>query len=262
MKNQSQEFLKEIANLSPEQRKLFERRLQERGLKRPQVQAISRRQTSDPLPLSFAQQRLWFIQQLDPSNSSYNVPSALRLRGRLNVAVLERTLNEIVRRHETLRTTFSTNADKQPIQIISPFQAFSLPVVDLTQSTETQAEIERIIIEFTQLCFDLNSSLLRLALLQFNEADFILLMTTHHIISDRWSIGVFLREMGLLYKAFVENQDSPLAELPVQYADWAIWQRQRLQGEVLETQVNYWKQQLGDELPVLELPLDYPRPAI
>ncbi len=261
MKNQSQEFLKQIANLSPEQRKLFERRLQQRGLKRLNVQTIPRRQTSD-LPLSFAQQRLWFIQQLDPSNSSYNVPSALRLRGRLNVAILERTLNEIVRRHETLRTTFTTNADKQPIQIISPFKPFSLPVFDLTQLTEKEAEIERIVTEFTQHPFDFSHPLLRLILLQLDETDFILLMATHHIISDRWSIGVFLREMGILYKAFVENKNSPLAELPIQYADWAIWQRQRLQGELLETQVNYWKQQLGDELPVLELPLDYPRPAI
>ncbi len=261
MKNQSQDFFKEIANLSPEQRKLFERRLQEKGLKRPQVQIIPRRHTSEA-PLSFAQQRLWFIQQLDPRNSSYNVPSALRLRGQLNVSVLEQTLNEIVRRHETLRTTFSTNADQQPIQIISPFQPFSLPIIDLTQLTENPAEIEGIILKFTQRCFALNSPLLRLALLQLNEIDYILLLTTHHIISDRWSIGVFLREMGILYKAFIDNQNSPLTELPVQYADWALWQRQRLQGELLENQVNYWKQQLGDELPVLELPLDYPRPAI
>ncbi|MGB3533919.1 MAG: amino acid adenylation domain-containing protein [Microcoleaceae cyanobacterium] len=262
MKNQSQEIFKEIANLSPEQRKLFERRLQQKGLKRPQVQAIPPRQTSDSLALSFAQQRLWFIQQLDPNNSSYNVPSALRLRGRLNVAVLEKTLNEIVRRHETLRTTFATNADKQPIQIISPFQAFSLPVIDLTQLTTTQIEIERIIREVTQQHFDLSYPLLRLTLLQLDKTEFILSMITHHIISDRWSIGVFLREMGILYKAFIENKDSPLTELPIQYADWAIWQRQRLQGEVLETQVNYWQQQLGDELPILELPLDYQRPAI
>ncbi|MEL7039186.1 MAG: amino acid adenylation domain-containing protein [Cyanobacteria bacterium J06592_8] len=262
MKNQSQKIFQEIESLSPEQRKLFERRLQQRGLKRPQAQAIPRRQTSDPLPLSFAQQRLWFIQQLDPRNTSYNVPSALRLRGQLKVTILEKTLNEIVRRHETLRTTFATNAEKQPIQIISPFKPFSLPVVDLTQLTATQAEIERIIAEFVRHPFDLNSPLLRLTLLQLGEADFILLMITHHIISDRWSIGVFLREMSLVYKAFVTEQASPLAELPIQYADWAIWQRQRLQGEVLEKQVNYWQQQLGDELPVLELPLDYQRPAI
>jgi amino acid adenylation domain-containing protein len=250
------ELSQQIANLTPEQRILFEKRLKQKGLKHPQLQSIPKRQHSDSLPLSFAQQRLWFIQQLDPNNYSYNVPSAFRLKGKLEVKVLEQTLNEIVKRHETLRTTFGIDATKQPIQIIIPFEPFSLPIIDVTE-TEIQQLAET---EFQQP-FDLTEPLLRLKLLKLAETDHVLLLTAHHIISDRWSIGVFIREMTLLYSCFAQKKASPLRELSIQYADWAIWQRQRLQDTEKNKQITYWKQQLND-LSILELPTDRPRPAI
>lgn len=253
MKDLSQQ----IANLTLEQRTLFEKRLKQKGLKHPQLQSIPKRQNSDSLPLSFAQQRLWFIQQLDLNNYSYNVPSSFRLKGKLEVTVLEQTLNEIVKRHETLRTTFGIDIAKQPIQNIISFEPFSLPVVDVAE-TEIQQLAET---EF-QHPFDLTQPLLRLKLLRLGEIDHVLLLTTHHIICDRWSIGVFLREMTVLYSSFARKQASPLPELSIQYADWAIWQRQRL-GKDAPWRVStaYWKQQLND-LSVLELPTDRPRPAI
>ncbi|GFE67459.1 non-ribosomal peptide synthetase [Chroococcus sp. FPU101] len=252
MKDLSQQ----IANLTPAQRILFEKRLKQKGLKHPQFQAIPRRQHRDSLPLSFAQQRLWFIQQLDPDNYSYNVPSAFRLVGQLEINILEQTLNEIIKRHETLRTTFSIDENKQPIQIIVPFEPISLPVIDVVE-TEIQSIAET---EF-RYPFDLTKPLLRVKLLRLTQTDHVLLLTAHHIISDRWSVGVFIREMTLLYSSFAQNKLSPLSELPIQYADWAIWQRQRLQDTELEKQINYWKQQLQD-LSNLELPTDRPRPAI
>ncbi|WP_181280580.1 non-ribosomal peptide synthetase [Aphanothece hegewaldii] len=251
MKDLSQQ----IANLTPEQRILFEKRLKQKGLKHPQIQAIPRRQHTDSLPLSFAQQRLWFIQQLDPNNYSYNVPTAFRLVGKLEINILEQTLNEIIKRHETLRTTFTIDENKQPIQIIVPFEPISLPVIDVVE-TEIQSIAE------TEFCypFDLTKPLLRVKLLRLTQTDHVLLLTAHHIISDRWSVGIFIREMTLLYSSFAQNKPSPLSELPIQYADWAIWQRQRLQ-DTEEKQITYWRQQLQD-LSIIELPTDRPRPAI
>lgn len=250
------ELSQQIANLTPEQRILFEKRLKQKGLKHPQLQSIPKRQHSDSLSLSFAQQRLWFIQQLDPNNYSYNVPSSFRLKGKLEVQVLEQTLNEIVKRHETLRTTFGIDATKQPIQIIIPFEPFSLPIIDVTE-----AEIQQLAETEFQQPFALTQPLLRLKLLKLAETDHVLLLTAHHIISDRWSIGVFIREMTLLYSSFTQKQASPLPELTIQYADWAIWQRQRLQDTEKNKQVTYWKKQLSN-LSLLELPTDRTRPVI
>lgn len=218
----------QIANLSPEHRTLFEKRLKQKGLKRPKTETIPRRKESNTLPLSFAQARLWFVQQLDPGNSSYNVPSALHLKGQLNVAVLEQTFNEIVRRHETLRTSFTNTLEKQAIQVIAATQHLTLSVVDLREIPKIEQEVQRLATEESKRPFDLTKQLLRLTLLQLGEAEYVLLMTAHHIISDRWSVGVFLREMTVLYKAFSNGEASPLPELPIQYADWAIWQRQWL----------------------------------
>ncbi|ELR97624.1 non-ribosomal peptide synthetase [Gloeocapsa sp. PCC 73106] len=250
------DLFQQIANLTPEQRILFEKRLKQKGLKYSESQSIPKRQDSDHFSLSFAQQRLWFIQQLEPDNYSYNVPSAFRLRGELNIQVLERTLNEIVKRHETLRTTFAIDTAKQPVQIITPYESFSLPMLEVVE-TDIQSLVER---EF-QRPFDLTKPLLRLKLLKVSEIEHVLLITTHHIICDRWSVGVFVREMTILYASFAQNQASPLPELSIQYADWAVWQRQRLTDRELDKQINYWKQQLHD-LSVLELPTDRTRRAI
>jgi amino acid adenylation domain-containing protein len=219
-------------------------------------------------PASFAQQRLWFFDQLFPSNSFYNVSAALRLTGSLNLAALEQTFNEIVRRHEALRTTFRM-LEGQLVQVISPTLTLRLPVVDLRHlsAADRDAEIRRLATEVRSRPFDLSQDpLLRVMLLQLNSSEQVLLLNLHHIICDGWSIGVLTRELGTLYTAFVNNQPSPLPELPIQYADFAHWQREWLQGvgvtheSPLQVQLAYWKQQL-DNLPLLNLPTNRPRPA-
>ena len=214
------------------------------------------------LPLSFAQQRLWFIDQLDPGNSVYNFPAALRLKGQLNVAALERSINEIVKRHETLRTTFVT-VDGRPAQVIAPTVIVTLPVLSLQELSESarEAEVQRLVIAEAHQPFDLaRGPLLRVTLLRLAEEEHVGLLTMHHIVSDGWSTGILIREMAFFYKSFSSERSSSLPELAIQYADFAHWQRQWLQGEVLETQLNYWKERLLDA-PLLELPTDHPRPA-
>ncbi|KYC36593.1 non-ribosomal peptide synthetase [Scytonema hofmannii PCC 7110] len=255
------DFSQQLAALSPEQRMLFEKRLKQRSLTPLKTSEISKRKEQNELPLSFAQQRLWFFQQLNPDNSAYNVFSALRLEGQLNVALLAKVFTEIVRRHESLRTTFITNSEGQPIQAIASAQPITLPIVDLKEAPNKEQEVQRLAITEAQQPFDLTKPLLRITLLQLEQTEYVLLLTMHHIVSDRWSLGVFVREMKALYEAFSRKQPSPLPELPIQYADWAIWQQEYLQGTVLSAQMAYWKQQLAN-LPVLELPTDRPRPAV
>jgi len=214
-------------------------------------------------PASFAQARLWFLDQFEPGSPFYNLPTAVRLKGRLNVAILEQSFQEIVRRHEALRTTFTT-VEGQPVQEISPDLIFALQVVNLRELPETEREVkaQALATQEAQRPFNLEQGpLLRATLLQLNEEEQILLLTMHHIVSDGWSMGVLIRELAALYKAFSAGQPSPLPALPIQYADFAIWQRDWLQGEVLETQLSYWKQHLYNAPPLLELPSDRPRPT-
>ena len=230
-------------------------------------------------PASFAQQRLWFIDQLVPGNAFYNVPTALRLTGSLNLSALEQTFNEIVRRHEALRTRFGM-VEEQLVQAIStescanapavpqgneaPTLTIPLPVVDLRELSAEERELQakRLITEESVRPFDLATGpLIRLMLLKLDETEHILLLNLHHIICDDWSIGVLIRELSTIYTAFAQNQPSPLAELPLQYADFAHWQREWLQGEELETQLAYWQKHLGGT-PVLNLPSDRPKPTI
>jgi hypothetical protein len=216
------------------------------------------------LLLSFAQARLWFLEQLEPGSSAYNIPAAVRLTGSLDVAALEQSLNEIVLRHEALRTTFGM-VSGEPIQVIAPVKALTLPLVDLRSLPEAthQAEVERLATSEAQQPFDLAMGpLLRATLLHLGEAEHVLLLTMHHIVSDGWSMGVLIRELAALYEAFSSGKPSPLPQLPIQYADFAHWQRQWLQGEVLAAQLSYWQQQLAGAPAVLELPTDRPRPAI
>ena len=216
------------------------------------------------LPLSFAQQRLWFIDQLDPGNSVYNFPVAVRLKGSLNLAALEQSLNEIVRRHEALRTTFSM-VDGQPAQVIASRLMITVPVVDLRALPEIQreAEVQRLVVEEARRPFDLaRGPLLRARVLQLGEDEQVGLLTMHHIVSDGWSAGILVREMAALYQAYCCESPSPLPELPIQYADFAYWQREWLQGAVLQRQLDYWKKQLDGSPPLLELPEDHPRPAV
>ncbi|HKS30093.1 MAG TPA: condensation domain-containing protein [Pyrinomonadaceae bacterium] len=215
-------------------------------------------------PMSFAQQRLWFLDQLEPESAAYNIPGAVRLRGRLDRSALSESLNEIIRRHEALRTSFNM-LEGQPVQVITPSLQIELKVTSLEEVDEAEREewAEKLVMEESQRAFDLKRApLLRASLLRLGEEDHIFLLTMHHIISDGWSIGVMLAELTALYAAYLEGKPSPLPELPIQYADFAVWQRDWLKGEVLEEQLSYWKEQLGGELPALELPADYARPQV
>jgi amino acid adenylation domain-containing protein len=214
-------------------------------------------------PLSFAQQRLWFLDQYEPDNILYNIPAAIRLKGALNVTALERSLSEILRRHEALRTTFSI-VDDRPVQVINEIWDFSLALIDLRESSlEEKEEIAaRLAAEEARKPFNLaEGPLLRVKLLRLAEDDQVLLITMHHIISDGWSIKVLIREIGALYEAYANGREAALPELPIQYADFASWQRGWLQGERLEEQLSYWRGQLADAPPLLELPTDRPRPT-
>ncbi len=228
-----------------------------------QTQGIVPATRNQNLPLSFAQQRLWFLEQFLPDNPLYNFPQSFHLVGQLNLSALEESINEIIRRHEILRTTFAF-LDGQPVQIIAPTLTVPLHRIDLRSLSGSQkdTEIQRLTIEECQRSFNLNhGSLVRTTLLQLGAEEYVLLLNIHHIVFDGWSVATFFRELRLLYQAFVNGQPSPLTELPIQYADFALWQRQWLQGEVLSEQLDYWKQQLTD-LPILQLPSDRPRPAI
>jgi amino acid adenylation domain-containing protein/FkbM family methyltransferase len=250
--------------LSEETRELLELLLREESIELPQAQKIPRRQTTSQLPLSFAQQRLWFLDQLQPETSTYNMAGAFSLEGKLDLEALEKAINEIVNRHEALRTTFEIE-DGEPVQVVSPPQKLSLPLMDLSRLPGARREAQALALatEEARLPFDLaRGPLMRVKLLRLATDQHVMLLTTHHIISDGWSVGVFVEELGQLYKAFSLGEPSPLPELPIQYADFAIWQRQWLQGETLENELSYWRSELAGSLSVLELPADRPRPAV
>ena len=216
------------------------------------------------LPLSFAQQRLWFVQQLSPDNDSYNMLEALRLDGALNIVALEQSLNELVRRHEILRTTFPT-VDGKPIQKIAPATTLNLSIHDLQglSADEQTTQIQQIAESQASAPFNLAfGPLVQFTLLQLSLKEYVLLLKMHHIIYDGWSLNIFFGELSQLYAAFTQGLPNPLPELSIQYADFAFWQRQWLTGEVLERQVNYWQKQLAGVPPVLKLPTDKPRPPI
>jgi amino acid adenylation domain-containing protein len=227
------------------------------------IPPIERLTLDGPAPLSFAQQRLWFLDQLEPGSPAQNLPSAIRLRGNLDVSALRQSLDYIVARHETLRTTFKM-VEGIPAQIIASKANLDLPVVDLQDlpEAEREARVQQLAHEAAQASFDLaQGPLLRLSLLRLNAEEHVALLTMHHIVSDGWSVGVFVRELSALYEAFARDESPELPELPIQYSDYAMWQRQWLQDEVLDTQFAYWKQHLADAPAVVELPADHPRAA-
>ncbi|MFZ5917840.1 MAG: amino acid adenylation domain-containing protein, partial [Chloroflexota bacterium] len=257
------ELLKDLAKLPAEKRKLLEMLLKEQGVDLSRSMIVPQSREKNEFPLSFAQQRLWFLDQLEPGSPMYNIPSAVRLSGHLDLRAFERALSEIVRRHEALRTTFISR-NGSPVQIITPELALDLPVVDLRHLPETEREDEalRLAQEEAQQPFDLTADpMLRVRLLQLADREWVVLLTMHHIASDGWSMGVLIGELAALYEAFSQERPSPLSDLSIQYADFAVWQRQWLRGKTLDDQVAYWKQQLGDGLAPLELPTDRPRPA-
>jgi aspartate racemase len=229
------------------------------GAARPSIRPVPR---DADAPLSFAQLRLWFLEQLEPGSNLYNIGRALRLSGLLDVRALEATLTEIVRRHESLRTTF-TVVDRVPVQRIGSAKPVDAPVIDLTELPPAEREplAESLATQEASRTFDLSAGpLIRFLLLKLEAREWIVVFTTHHIVSDGWSNLVLLREMAMLYEAICEDKPSPLPELPIQYADYASWQRGAFSGEPLEKHFAYWRRQLSGPTPVLNLPADRPRP--
>ncbi|HYO73600.1 MAG TPA: MupA/Atu3671 family FMN-dependent luciferase-like monooxygenase, partial [Archangium sp.] len=222
---------------------------------------IPRAPRNELLPLSYAQQRLWFLDQYQPGSALYNMPAAMRLKGTLDVAALERAFADVMRRHEALHTIFQAH-EGEPIQVITPGMTWALEVEELGQLPELEREAEalRLAREEASRPFDLaRGPLLRARLLRMTAAEHVLLVTMHHIVSDSWSVGVLIREVVTLYAAFATGKPSPLPELPIQYADYAVWQREWLQGQVLTKQLEYWRKQLEGAPPALELSTDWPR---
>jgi amino acid adenylation domain-containing protein/non-ribosomal peptide synthase protein (TIGR01720 family) len=253
-----------LASLSPEQRRLLELRLKQKGLTAPKAQSVIQpRQNQGSLPLSFAQERLWVLHQLQPDVPFYNEVHFFHLRGILNVAALEQSFNAIAQRHAVLRSTFAT-VEGKPVQSVAPFHPLTLPLIDLTDQAETEREAtaRSIATQEAQHPFDLaNDSLVRIKLIRLSSTHHILLLTVHHIVCDGWSVGVFIHELATFYNAFATGEPISLPDLPIQYTDFAAWQQEWLQGELLETQLAYWKRHLSGTLPVLELPTTRPRPT-
>ncbi len=232
--------------------------------------SITPRGPDQPAPLSYAQQRLWFLDQWEPGSPSYNVPAAVRLTGPLNLPALQQAINEIVRRHEVLRTSFAT-VNGVAVPQVAADVTLPLLVTDLRglAAAERETEAQRLAAEEARLPFDLSTGpLLRARLLRLGDSEYVAFVTMHHIVSDGWSVGVFIRELAALYEAYTAGRPSPLPELPVQYADYAAWQRRWLEdaqdggNSALQRQLAYWRQQLAGLPPLLELPTDRPRPAV
>jgi aspartate racemase len=266
------DLFERIANLPPEKRAFLERQLLGRKAQTSPEPALLRRKAANPAPLSFAQQRIWFVEHLEPGTSLYNISRAMRLSGPLDVAALQRALDTIVVRHAALRTTF-LSVDGTPWQAIAAPRPVELAVIDLNGCLVSQhaEEVQHRLEEEAQRPFDLDASaprrtglgsLFRTVLFRLGPDEHALLVSMHHIVSDGWSMGVLFRELSALYQAFSTGKPSPLPELPVQYADFAVWQRQWLQGTTLEAHLSYWRERLRGQRPILSLPTDRARPAV
>ncbi len=228
----------------------------------PPIEPIPR--NGELLPLSWAQERIWFIDQLEGESATYNVPKALRITGNLNYDALTSAMTEIVRRHEVLRTRFES-IDGTPVQVVEPDINFQVQVTDWQHLPSTQQEVDlpKYAQQEAAKSFNLNTApLLRVNLVKLSETESLLLVTIHHIICDAWSFEVLIKELSILYTAYIQGETSPLTELPIQYADFSVWQRQWLKEQVNEIQLNYWQQQLAAAPTLLQLPTDKPRPAI
>lgn len=258
------DFSERRSQLSNAKQELLKKRLRGKQIAPPTITPITRGPESTVVPMSFAQERLWFLDQLEPGNAFYNEPVALRLVGKLDLAALTRSFETIVQRREILRTTFAL-VDDRPAQIIASRLAFEIPVIDLRElpDAERVAEVKRLTEADAQQPFDLATGpLIHITLLQVTAEEHVLLMTMHHIITDGWSMGVLVREFAALYAAFSTGQPSPLPELTTQYADFAVWQREWLQGEVIQRHITYWERQLASAPSFVDLPTDYPRPSV
>jgi len=263
-KKEKSDMIRDKEMLGKKRHELLKLLLAEEGVSPSQGKRIKPREKDGPIPLSFAQERLWFLDQLEPNSSVYNLSTAMRLHGVLNVDVLERSFQELVRRHEVLRTTFDFQ-DGQSVQKITSDWGLHLPVHDLSiiDQLEREEKIHQLIIEEGQRPFDLTRGpLVRMRLLRIASQEHVLVVTMHHIVTDAWSMNVCIQEVTKLYEVFRHGEISSLPPLPIQYADFAVWQRQWLSGSVLDEQLTYWRNQLNGVPSALSLPTDFPRPAV
>ena len=262
------ELSERISGLSPDKLDLLMKRLEKKVAPNLPPQVIPRRPIRSPrAPLAYAQERMWVLYQLDPSSSAFNISMAVRLEGKLNITALKKALGVLVRRHEVLRTTFDVTADGgQPFQSVhTPPSYWPLPLTDLGHlpPPARNEEMRRLIAAEAARPFNLEAGpTFRTALLRLGAEEHVLLLSLHHIIADGWSLGILVRELTVLYESFVTDAPSTLPPLPIQYADFAVWQRQWLQGEVLKKQLDYWRLQFDDLPSTLKLPTDYPRRAV
>ncbi|HVR99435.1 MAG TPA: amino acid adenylation domain-containing protein [Thermoanaerobaculia bacterium] len=253
-----------LGELPAERRRLLEILLREKGINLVGPVILARRPDEEPSPLSFEQERLWFLQQLEPADTSYNLTAVYRISGDLEVGILARALGEIVHRHEVMRTRFAL-VRGEPVQVVEPWRPLVLTRIDLTalEPGLRQGLARELVQESARLPFGLSvGPLWRVMLYQVGPREHLAAACLHHIISDGWSFGILLREIGSLYGAYVSGEESPLPELPVQYRDFAVWQRSWLRGEALDREVAYWRERLGGATPLLELPTDRPRPTM
>ncbi|MFM6012960.1 MAG: condensation domain-containing protein, partial [Dolichospermum sp.] len=249
-------------SLTNQKRDLLKLLLNKKGINL-QTEIILPRPNSEPAPLSFSQEQLWFLSQIQ-DNATYNMPLALQISGSLNISFLEQAITEIVRRHEILRTNFQ-QIEGRNLQVIRPEINISLQVINLDQipAKEQLQNVQQLINQETDKIFNLSEdNLFQSTLYQLNQNSYVLLLNMHHIISDGWSTGILLEELSTLYAAYLAGNKSPLPDLQIQYADYAIWQKQKFTSQIREKQLNYWQQQLTDIPPLLELPTDKPRPPI
>jgi alpha-ketoglutarate-dependent taurine dioxygenase len=252
---------KRIANLPAEKLDLLLQRISANGEVVPAAPLRAQSRHSTRFPLSHAQQRLWFLDQLHPGATTYNELVAARCIGRLDAQAFEHSLNEVVRRHEILRTTFTTSQGN-PVQVVLASLNIALTLVDLTHTppADRERQFDRLTADLAQAPFDLaRGPLLRAQLVRFDDNEHVLLLAMHHIVADSWSMAILIRELTSLYVAKTQGQAPDLAELPMQYADYTVWQREWLSGEAIAGHLAYWKRHLAHPWPVLELPTDRPR---
>ncbi|HKV42476.1 MAG TPA: condensation domain-containing protein, partial [Blastocatellia bacterium] len=254
----------ETVHLEEKKRRLLQYLLEEESIGRSTVEKIPARDPADSTPLSFAQQRLWLVNQIVDDDSAYNISTAIHLQGQLDVPALEDSFNELVRRHEVLRTTFAV-VDGQPSQVISAKELLDLPAIDLSMLTQQAADglAERLTVEDALRPFSLDRwPLIRTALVVPGRGEHVLTFSMHHIVSDGWSLGILKSEIAALYAAFSSGLPSALPELPIQYADFAVWSRGWLEGPAAAADLDYWKNRLQGELPTIEMPTDQARPVV
>ncbi len=256
------DLLSQLSQLSPAKQLLLQKLLRERSGGGQAAQIIPRRANDQPIPLTFAQHRLWLLSQMALGSPAYNMCLAVRLAGPLATDVLRRCLDEVVRRHSVLRTTFAV-VDGNPIAVIAPELRLDLALLDLRllPTGDRRRELERLVVDERQRPFDLaRGPLVRAAVIQVDEQDYAVLITMHHIVSDGWSMEIVIREIGAAYGAYVSGRAPALPELPIQYADFACWQQRRLQGDATQAQLAYWQQQLSGLPPLQTLPFEQPQP--